>query len=184
VTGHPNVADFPPSFDGNPWTYGAALFSLTLVCSLALAMLSRYLFEIRAARAAAGINYLDPPPSIPFASPFGIYRTAKACLLLTILIGALPDVLVMFAWGEASQSTMETLFLVDRIGDALTVVPFVTAALLSEWGRQVIPHQLAQIGFARVAKPRWRTVKNAIKIASITLVIATGVTLAKAKIGI
>ena len=29
---------FPPSFEGSPWSYGFALFSLTLICALSFAM--------------------------------------------------------------------------------------------------------------------------------------------------
>lgn len=171
---------YPPSFEGNPWSYGFALFSLTLICALAIAMLMHIVFEVRAKRAAFAMLNQEPPPPEPWASPLTIHRTIVTCFLLTILCGAFPDVLILFSWGEAAPATMDALFFADRIGDGLTGLPFTCAAILSAWGSQVVPQQLIRNTPIPVRPPTWRTFKDQFKIAAMVLLIALGVTLAKA----
>ncbi len=174
--------DFPPSFNGNPWSYGFALFSLTLICAFASAMLLHFIFEARAKRAALELFDMDPVNPVPWSSPLTIHRMIVTGFLLTVLFGAFPDVLVMFWWGEASDSTMNMLFLIDRIGDGLTFAPFSMAVAMSAWGSQVLPQQLIRVP-ARVRRPTLRTISDELKIAGLVLIIAIGVTLAKANIG-
>lgn len=171
---------FPPSFEGSPFSYGFALFSLTLVCSLSFAMLLQFVFEWHARREVQKIAANRVCLPLPFASPLSIHRMIISGFLLTVLLGALPDVLVLLAWGEARAETMEWLFFMDRIGDGLTVAPFTGAAVLSAWGLQVLPQQLVRETRVQLQRPRWETVKSPAKIAAMVLVIATGVTLAKA----
>lgn len=171
---------FPPSFEGNPLSYGFALFSLTLICALSIGMLLQFWFEARARKAAQKIAINLVCEKVPFASPLSIHRWIIAGFLVTILFGALPDVLVLFAWGEATNETMECLFLADRIGDGLTVAPFTCAAVLSAWGLQVVPQQLVRETRVLLQRPRWETVKAQTKIAATVLVLAIGVTVAKA----
>lgn len=171
---------FPPSFEGNPFSYAFALFSLTLICALSIAMLMQFLFDWHRKREyqrIAANRICDP---VPFASPLSIHRWIIAGFLFAILFGALPDVLVLFMWGEASDETMERLFLIDRICDGLTVAPFTGAAVLSAWGLQVLPQQLVRETRVLLQRPRWETVKPQAKIAGTVFVIAIGVTLAKA----
>lgn len=177
------ISAYPPSFDGNPWSYGFALFSLTLICAFAIAMLLHMLFESRARRAAQAINLLPSQPRNRLASPLTIHRLIVVGFLLTVLCGAFPDVLVLFAWGEASTRTLDTLFLADRIGDGLTFLPFSAAVGLSAWGSQVVPQQLIRGDTVPVNWPTWRTVRDQAKIAGMVLIIAAGVTLAKANVG-
>lgn len=175
---------YPPSFDGNPWSYGFALFSLTLICAFAIAMLMHFVFETRARRAAyKAFGQIEPQYRVPWASPLTIHRMIVTGFLLTVLVGAFPDVLLLFAWGEASNRTMDTLFLIDRIGDGLTFAPFTAAVALSAWGSQVVPQQLIRDTPATVRKPTWRTVKDQAKITAMVLIIAIGVTIAKASVG-
>ena len=79
-----------------------------------------------------------------------------------------------------SRATLEGLVLIDRIGDGLTVAPFVCAAVLSAWGMQVLPQQLVRETRVLLSRPRWETIKGQVKIAAMVLVIAIGVTIAKA----
>jgi len=175
---------YPPSFAGNPWSYGFALFSLTLICAFAIAMLMHFVFETRARRAALKAFHQFPQPPLSWASPLTIHRSIVICFLCTILLGAFPDVLVLFAWGEASNRTMDALFLLDRIGDGLTFAPFTAAVAFSAWGAQVVPQQLIRDTPVTVRPPTWRTIKDQVKIVAMVLIIATGVTIAKAKVGV
>jgi hypothetical protein len=176
----PLLSNFPPSFEGNPWSYGFALFSLTLICSLAFAMLLQFVFDWRVRRAVQKIaaNRVCEPSG--FATPLMVHRLIITGFLLTILLGALPDVLVLFAWGEARDETMERLFFIDRLGDGMTVFPFTLAAMMSAWGLQVLPQQLVAETRVLMQRPTWQTVKDKVKIAVVVLVIAIGVTIAKA----
>lgn len=174
---------YPPSFDDNPLTYGFAIFSLTLICAFSIAMLMHFVFEARAKRAALKMFHQPSQPPLPWASPLTIHRSIVICFLCTILLGAFPDVLVLFAWGEASDRTMTTLFLMDRIGDVLNFAPFTAAVALSAWGSQVVPQQLIRDTPVTVLPPTWRTVKDQAKIVAMVLIIAIGVTIAKAKVG-
>lgn len=171
---------FPPSFEGSPYSYGFALFSLTLICALSMAMLMQFVFDWHRKKEFQSIarNLISRP--VPFASPLSIHRWIITGFLVTILLGALPDVLVLFMWGEAEDETMERLFILDRICDGLTVAPFTLAAVLSAWGLQVLPQQLVRETRVLLQRPRWETVKAQVKIASTVLVLAIGVTLAKA----
>jgi glycopeptide antibiotics resistance protein len=170
---------FPPSFEGSPWSYGFALFSLTLICALAFAMLSQFVFDWRARREAQKIASNRVTDPVPFASPLSLHRWIITGFLLTILLGAFPDVLVLFMWGEAEDTTMERLFIIDRLGDGLTIFPFTVSATLSAWGIQVLPQQLISTRVL-LQRPKWETVKAQVKIIGMVLVIAIGVTLAKA----
>lgn len=176
------TSPYPPSFEGNPWSYGFALFSLTLICALSIAMLMHMVFETRAARAAYQMLGQEPPPPEPWASPLTIHRMIVTGFLLTILCGAFPDVLILFAWGEAAPSTMDNLFFIDRIGDGLTGIPLTVSAFLTAWGSQVVPQQLIRNTPIPVRRPTWRTFKDQAKIAAMVLMIAFGVTVAKAGI--
>lgn len=182
----PTVATsaYPPNFDGNPVSYGFALFSLTLICAFSVAMLLQYMFEVRARRAAYRAFGQRPQPPLLWANPLTIHRCIVICFLSTILLGAFPDVLVLFAWGEASTRTMDFLFLLDRIGDGLTFVPFTGAVAFSAWGRQVVPQQLIRDTHVAVRAPSWRTVKDQAKIVAMVSIIAIGVTIAKANVGL
>lgn len=178
------LSPYPPSFDGNPWSYGFALFSLTLICALSIALLMQFLFEARARRAAWRMTAVVGHQGEPgLATPLGIHRMIITGFVVTILIGALPDVLVLFAWGEATMATMDNLFLLDRIGDGLTFAPFSFSCALSAWGLQVLPQQLVTETKVQLRPPTWRTLKGQAKIIGMILVVAAGVTFAKATAG-
>lgn len=171
---------FPPSFEGSPWSYGFALFSLTLICALSVAMLLQFVFEWHARREAQKIAANRISADVPFASPLAIHRWIITGFLVTILLGAFPDVMVLFMWGEARDSTMVTLFTIDRVCDGLTIFSFTLAAVLSAWGMQVLPQQLVRETRVMLQRPRWETIKAQTKIIGTVLVIAVGVTVSKA----
>lgn len=171
---------FPPSFADNPLSYGFALFSLTTICAVALSMLLQFLFEWRVKVTLSRSTLSVTREKVPFATPLGIHRAIITCLLLTILCGALPDTLVLFFWGEATEQTMRLLFSIDRTGDALTLAPFLSAAFLSAWGMQAIPQALIREARVQLRRPGWEMVKDKVKIAALVLAISIGVTFAKA----
>lgn len=175
-----STSRFPPTFDGNPWTYGFALFSLTLVTALSLAQLLQYWFEVRARRAAEQIAANHPRAPLPLFSVVNVWRMIVSGFLLTIVFGALPDVLILLLWGDTTSSHMELLFTADRLGDGLTLLPFAASTALLAWAGQAVPQVLMRQANAPLKRPTWFMVREKLRIVGLVLAIAVLVTLAKA----
>ena len=174
---------FPPSFDGNPWTFGLALFGLTVISALSLAMLAAIVLDRRHRRAIdAELGNVVERPSLPKVTVLSLYQFKAACLLGTIAIGATPDVAVLLAWGEGSPATMEFLFMADRVGDALAPVPFLAFVATVALSQGAISHRLALDPFEIDIRPRWKRVKEHLRIALYAFLIAVGVTAYKAAV--
>lgn len=170
---------FPPSFDENPLSYGFALFSLTLIVAISLAILLGYLLERRTnLEVSARLGNMVAQPPRPF-SLVDMHRLIVSGFLLTIVFGAFPDVLFLLAWGEAAGSTMNSLLWIDRIGDGLTVIPFLCSASLVLWAGQSVDHKLALDSIPVRLRPSLAHLKDRLKMIGIILFIAIGVTLAK-----
>lgn len=171
---------FPPSFDNSPYTYGLALFSLSLISMLSLAQLLGMWFEARRQRELANLvpGFFSFP--LPHWSLLNVHRLILGCLYLTVLFGASPDVLVLLLWGEASERTMELLFLLDRLFDTATIVPFLYSAALSAWAAQAIPQKLISEVNVQLAPPQWEMIKGPARIAALVSLISAGVTVGKA----
>lgn len=171
---------FPPSFDGNPWSYGFALFSLTLISAVTLAMLCAYVLD---ARAKASMNEtLDNyvrQPSFSNLSPLTLHRQIVSGFLLTIFMLAFPRALVLLAWGEASVETMEFLFALERHGAGLVLLPFMVSVTLAVAAGQAVDHRLGlELGTVQL-RVSWQRLHERLKMALVVLLIAVGVTLAK-----
>lgn len=176
----PASSRFPPSFDGNPWSYGFALFSLTLVSAISLAILVSFALDKRAKlEINRQIDNEIAQAPFPRTSPLSIHRLIVSGFLMTIVLGALPDVLVLLAWGEASDTAMNALFLVDRLCDGILVLPFICSACLVVWAGQAVDHKLALDSIAMRLRPSWTHLRERLKMVSIVFLIAVGVTLAK-----
>jgi hypothetical protein len=98
------------------------------------------------------------------------------------LLGTLPDVLVLLAWGEASDTTMWTFFQLDRIGDGMAGLPFIAFALTHAIAKERIEHRLTINAEGVPFTLSWFKAKEKVKIVGWSLVIACGVTLYKAGI--
>lgn len=180
------TSPFPPSFDGNPWTYGLALFSLTLVSSMSLAQILDHIFEERRHRAINRlVHNLAPQPVPRQQQPMTThiaFRRIVFCFLLMAFAGAGPDSLILFCWGEASDRTMEWLYLLDRLGDGFVMVPFAVAQFLLIRTRQAIPQQLAKAAMIPLSPFRWAMLRENAKIIAVVLFLAIGVTIGKASV--
>ncbi|MCP3731999.1 hypothetical protein M9978_16360 [Sphingomonas sp. MG17] len=175
---------FPPVFDDSPVAYAFALFSLSLISAIALAMLIGSMLEERRAREVDRIvhNRVRRAPKRVEMTLLQLHRLIVSGFLLTILFGALPDVIVMLSWGEADDGTMFALFQLDRFFDGLTAFPLVGSFILSTMAAQSVDHRL----FTDPAPPpvrlsfRWTSFGDKLKIGGLVLCIAVGVTLYKA----
>lgn len=172
---------YPPSFDGNPWSYGFALFSLTLISALSLAHLLTMLHDAHRVRLARRLfSGALAGETIGLFTLLGSYRTILAGLFLTIVLGALPDVLLLLAWGEASDPVIDRLFLLDRVCDGATLVPFLFAVTMKAWVIQALPQRLAEVSRTPLQPLRPFMIARYLKILALVLVISLGVTIGKA----
>lgn len=179
----PAASPFPPSFDGNPWTYGFALFSLTLVSALSLAQLLAYAFEARREREIDRLvrNAAPKPLPVPM-SALAAHRMIISSFLLMAFCGAAPDVLLLLSWGEAGQGAMEVLYLIDRLGDGFVMFPFLSALWLLARTGQALPQQLAKAVDIPLGPFRWEMLRDNLRIVGLVFLIAAGVTLGKASV--
>jgi len=173
---------FPPVFEDSPIAYAFALFSLSLISALSLAMLVGFVVEQRRAREVEAMvdNRAYRTPARTGLSLLQLHRLIVSGFLLTILFGALPDVLVLLAWGEASDTTMMALFQLDRLFDGMTVFPLAVAFGLQSVAAQAVDHRLFIEPAPVRLVLRWSALKEKVKIGGLVLCIAVGVTLYKA----
>ncbi|HEX8579907.1 MAG TPA: hypothetical protein VF655_09980 [Allosphingosinicella sp.] len=172
---------FPPSFAGSPWSYGFALFSLTLITAISLAILASYALEARYRREidTALNNHVPPQRAALWRSPVRLHRIIVSGFLITIIMGALPDVILLLAWGEASDEWLDLMFLIDRLLDGSLIVPFLCSTFTILWAGQVVDHRLTFPDGLVKPRPPWRMIRERLKIVVVVLLLAIGVTLAK-----
>lgn len=141
--GHPSP--YPPSFEGNPWSYALGLFGDVLAASMALAVLLGFILEYRRINQinVRLDNYVRAPKPIPL-TPLWLYRMGMICFLSFVCMRTIPDSLWMLAWGEVSLPVIEFLLRLDMVCDGLAIIPLTAAVTCWAWGRQVIPHKLAE----------------------------------------
>lgn len=172
---------FPPVFDDSPLAYALALFSLALITSISLAIVAGYALEHRR---ELEINRLidnhAAPPRRHGLTVLGVHRLIVSGLLMTIIFAELPDVLVLLAWGEASDETMFALFQFDRLFDGITLLPFLFAVSISVRANMVVDHVLGLDPIKISLRPTWGLVRDKLRIVGVVLCIALGVTAYKA----
>jgi hypothetical protein len=172
---------FPPSFDDNPWSYGLALFSLALITSISLAyVIAAVLERSREREVNKAIGNIAYPPVQHGMTLLSLHRLIMCSLLVTIIFGAGPDVMLLLAWGEASDETMWWIFQIDRFFDAATIAPFMCAMFLTVRAERSIEHRLGLDPVKIPVRPTWGMVRDKLKILGAVLCIAVGVTLYKA----
>lgn len=173
---------FPPTFDGNPLSYGFGLFGDVVASALALTLLLSYLFESRRHRAIAKmVDAQNQTYGHRAWSPLFLYRSTVSSLLLFVVMRSLPDAVWMLAWGEVPEPTIRLLLVLDLISDGLALVPLFFAVLCWCWGRQVIPQMLVtELKVGVSGGPPWEIIWKNGRIILVVLVIAIGVTIGKA----
>lgn len=162
----PAVSHLPPSFDGSAWGFGWALFSLTAMSTFSLAIMGQLLTEVR--------TY-----GLQIKQPAGIARAALFCLLLTIFMGSIGDVVFLYLWNEVSPRAIGFILEADRWLDALTILPFAGFGYLLTRGRPVVLFQLLKQPIPTDLWPTWPMVRQQLGVMTLVMFIAMGVTLAK-----
>jgi len=162
----PAVSTFPLSFDGNPWTFGSALFALTVVSSVSLATMGQLWAEARV------FGYR-------FNAPHGAARTILFLLMLSFFMRSAPDVLFLLLWGGVGPHTIAIVLITKRWFDAISVIPFLGSALILIRARPPIVFQLTRQPLPVDLWPTWLMVRKNVGIIGLAMLIATGVTLAR-----
>jgi len=173
---------YPPSLDGSPLAFFAALFATSLLSALSLSQILTHISE--ANREAALVrrfgDRLVGRRIQSFWTASSLYRWKLSCLYLTIFLGAAGDALVLLLWHETTGATMEWLLLIDRAMDGATIVPFLAAFALASWTEQAIPALLSYPEPKPVRPPKWDRIRDHVRIGVLLTLIAAGVTLGKA----
>lgn len=173
--------DFPPSFEGNPWAYGFALFGTVLISAMCLMFLLAYVFEGRRHRAVLRmVGSLVPPKKQSWFSALTVYQGILVNLMFAIFLRGSSDALVLLAWGEVSQGTMQVIFIVNYLANGVAVIPFIFALLLWSWASQTIPQRLAEEALVPMPPITWQVMKDKVKITGLVFLLALGVTIGKA----
>lgn len=174
---------FPPSFHESALAYGFALFGLTLISAISLALLVGNILEARHNRQIdlrLG-NWVVRKP-IPTVTALSLYRVKICCLLSVIICGALPDVLLLLAWGEGGDAMILNLYTLDRFADGFAIVPFLLFVSTFLMSGGAVSHRLALDPREVDLVPRWARIRDKVKMTVLAFLIAVGVTLYKASL--
>lgn len=184
---------FPPSFDDNPVSYALALASLSCVSFIALGVLLSWWFDARGQKAIRAMVFNEMGVSqgpgfwqrVWRRQPLTLlhyHRLLMGGFLLTFVFALLPDTFVMLAWGEASAHMMVILFSLDRFGDALAVIPFLTAVITGYRCRDALFHQLTIRGEYHPQSISWKLVRDRMRAVILLIVMSIGVAVYKSQL--
>lgn len=176
VISHGNQMPFPPSFQGHPIAYAAAIFGQLTIFSFALLILFLSIASLNIKRDSGVRN-----GHMTWKSLVNIYRFKWILMMTAVCFGTGGNLLVYLTWGEVSPSTMLTMLTVDKIFKFLACFPFLACVYLIIENEEA--HTL-QLSFSRVyAEPLWPVqpqVKDHMKTILIIFGIAILVTFGKA----
>lgn len=170
---------FPPAFQDSIWTFGLALASMASLSFVSFAILVGYVLEARVnMRILTRLcNWLTPAPK-PTKTLAYYDRLVTSGFLITIILGTFPDVMVMVTWREVSAQTTLELYHIDRIADALVVIPYLWAIFLGLAIRQAKRHKLtfeAPYEVKGYQFIRWADAIEKAKIIFLAIIIASGI---------
>lgn len=174
---------FPPSFEGNPWSYAFGLFGDVVAAALALTILLAYLTDKRRLTQISRmlgnpVKQEQPKPN----SLVSIYQTGNIAILTFVVMRTLPDAMWMLAWGEVSERTIRFLLALDLMLDGLSLVPLTLAIMCWAIGRQAIPQVLSHVTVGVSGRFPWDVVLRNARIVLVVFAIAVGVTIGKANV--
>lgn len=135
--------NIPPAFSGNRGAYGFALFSLFTMTTLSM----RKIIVVACCMAREGGGAL---------LDVTLHRLAIICLLAVILLGTAPEVALLLLWGEISLDGHVALMSLDRLGDGLTIIPYLLFLAFMLKAEQLDAHEGI---LGRTEKPRGRKVR-------------------------
>lgn len=157
---------FPPSFDGNPWIFTAALFSTLAAALISIVQIYALMFEIK---------------KIPdkWSNPINTYRFQMILAYVTILTAVGPDAVYLWTYQEVTAKTTNIILNVDRIMDSAMLIPFAMFTYLYLRCGSVLKFQLLRRAIPVDIKPSKSAVKTYIACAVTILLMSVGVALSK-----
>lgn len=163
-----NRAIFPPAFDNNPFSYGFALFSLTIMAALSLTHLVRV------------VRAIDPKRD-GWLMPITVGRLINICFFTAFVMVTFPDIVTLILWNEVSAKVMENIWATDRFFDGLTLIPFLVGTTLMlkshnalVWQMLKTPQPITSSDVGYNLDPLWRQWVMIALIALISAGIALG----------
>lgn len=160
------LAPIPPGFQGDESVFAFALFGLIMLSTLSV---RRMILLVHAMR-------VEPEPT---GSPLTYYRLQQFCFAVTILLGTLPDALILLAWGEMPVEHLRVLMLVDRFADGLTLAPFFISDFLTERNSANLLRLSHVPGLHLTLASDRGNVRSGLATTALIAVIALGVTVGK-----
>jgi hypothetical protein len=162
-----STGGFPPSFEGNFWIFSAALFCTFLATIISVTQIFAISKEMR---------------RIPdkMLAPINVYRWMKILSYLTVMFAITPDAIYLWTFGEVSAKTTSLILNIDRMFDALFIIPFTLFTWLQIKCSPVIKYQLIQKAIPFGWKPDGTSSKymNAATVI-LMLMMSIGVTFSK-----
>lgn len=176
-----NGESFPPSSADSPLAYGFALFSLSMISVVAIAVLMALFIEWRGAREN---RMFLPLPIARNCSDLNVaLRVALVMFSMFLLAGALPDALILLSWGEVSIPTLRNMLIIDRTLDGLIIFPFLAGCFVLSWVWPSLTQSVAEIGVRNSMPPlNRRMVIKIARVPALLLLISVGVTIGKASV--
>ncbi len=158
--------DFPPAFAGSQFVYGAVLFMLISVSSIAMQV---FLEEL-------ALFYRG---GMPRRSSRSIYARLQIILMASFITAVTPDAVFMLVWGEISPVNIALVSLGDRVFDFISGFLFLRWWWLRARTSEIVELQLSPFN---TSKREWLTaeqLRNKMVLLSMSMILALGVALAK-----
>ena len=168
LSGEHGAPIIPLSFDGSRVNYAWVLFSLMITVSFVATAL---LGSLKTA--------WDQRKLWTWRDPIMANRYILWCFCIGVMVGATPDLVTLYAYGEVSPGTLGMLLQIDRAMDSLVMFPVIAAVGLWYRAKPVINYQLIRQPIPVELWPTFRQMFPYIRIGLITAVIALGVAIGK-----
>lgn len=116
---------FPPSFQGHPVAYAAAIFGQLTIFSFALLILFLSVSSLDMKRDRAVRNGKPTNRSL-----INVYRFKWILMMTAVCFGTGGNLLTYLTWGEVSPATMMNMLTIDKIFKFLACIPFLGCVYL------------------------------------------------------
>ncbi len=162
---------FPPAYGDNPFVFSLALGSMLYVSLMAIATSIRMGCTIVGAR-RHGLRW---------GHALMLHRIFVIGLLLTLILGRLPDAITILLWGEPTVSPefMTRFMLADRVLDGLAVVPFCVGILCLWFSSKGSTVTMMAEAAAVDIRATWPTLRVPIRLAGLVFLVTVLVTVGK-----
>jgi hypothetical protein len=166
LNGIARAHSFPPSFDEHRWVYALALAGLLAISSLATNVLIE---DVRFLKSFAS----------KWKEPAKLATMTETAFLLTIVMGFVPDTIILLGWGDPGAPSAATMTDIDRFFDFFCIVPFIVGWLLRARTKRVVQHQLLRYPIPTSLTPSWVLLRPKLFMLLLVVAVSFGVALGK-----